>query len=100
MISKTSVNKFLSQLLFVYCRAWFGFGYVERKPSWGTHFFVHLGAPSTLVLWNAMKGATKGGSERSSQLEFIAHVGSLYNYNRVDIYILVYDYREGFQIGL
>lgn len=77
--------------------------YLCDKTELGHTFLylcVHLGAPSTLVLWNAMKRATKWGSERSSQLEFIAHLGSLYNYNRVDIYILVYDYREGFQVGL
>lgn len=47
-----------------------------------------------------MKRATNWGSERSSQLELTAHLGSLYNYGRVDIYIPIYDYREGFQVGL
>lgn len=47
-----------------------------------------------------MKRAENRGSERSSQLELIAPLGSLYNYGRVDIYILIYDYREGFQVEL
>lgn len=55
------------------------------KLIWVTHFFIATiicGTNSIQV--DSFRNATCG-SERSNQLELVAHLGSLYNYGKVDI---------------
>lgn len=54
------------------------------------YLYVYLGDSIQVdSFWNAIKRAAMCGSERSNQLELIAPFGFLYNYGKVDVYILI-----------